>query len=105
MKRKKADFLTMDNIVLAALVMIVLVVLIIIFKNFLFDTTAGLRNASSDSIAQAKGDRCKTFFGFERVCADSKPADTEQHTYEEIYGDFSDCKQNQKCYERVKKEE
>jgi len=104
MKNKKSDFLTMDNIVLAVLVLFVLVVILFIFKNVIFTNFKSLTGISNDSINAAKGNICRTFFWSERVCSSTNPEDTESYRYEEVYGDFTDCKKEEKCYERVRKE-
>ena len=103
MKNKKADFFTMDNIVIAVLVLFALVVLVLIFKNVLFTNWKSLIGISNDSVNVAKGNVCKTFYWSEHVCSKGAPEETQSYRYEEVYGEFSDCKKDEKCYERVKK--
>lgn len=122
MRNKKADFLTMDNIAIAILVLIVLIVLLVISRDFLAHSATGIKQIGEEAVGQGKGERCKSIFGVERRCFSNSCPQTkedDQYMYEQVHGDFIDCpeklpkggfKKDDKgnvlntCCERVRKE-
>ncbi len=105
MANKKAVELGLNAVVIAALLVGVLIVIYVIFTGFVGDSTNDIKKIKQGAIDDAKEggtESCGGIFNQDRKCYTSKPADTAKYTFEEVPGEFADCKEK-KCYERKEK--
>ncbi len=104
MKNKKSVELSLNAVVIAALLLGVLIVLYFIFTGFIGDSAKGIKNIRDSAIDETKGaEKCASIFNSDRRCYDNKPADTAKFEFLDVPGDFSDCKPLKKCVERREK--
>ena len=105
MKSKKGDFLVMDNIIIAVLDLLALIVLIFIFRSFIFENSDRIKKIGSEAEEQARGEKCRTFFG-NRMCIEqgkcpSSDANLQKYEYQIVNGECDD-KSKVSCEKREK---
>ena len=98
----KAQGLSLNMIIVAALVLIVLVIVAVIFRTQILHYAKGYRNIGDQAIAGANGTMCSSFFSTDRYCSDQRDCGDDQRIPEPPGGKWSDCKEPTKhCCERV----
>jgi|ETNmetMinimDraft_11_1059920.scaffolds.fasta_scaffold31809_3 hypothetical protein len=103
---KKRAAISMETVVVAAIVLFVLVVVIAIFGSQIKDFAAGFTSISNTTKGIREGTVCKGFMS-NKNCQDTC-GETDNFYYEEIpapSGGWGDCPDETLCCERIKKDE
>lgn len=96
MKKKRAQGLSIEYVIIAAIGFIVLVIIAIIFRTHSTRYSKGYSDTADSAIESAKGERCQALFMEEtRRCSASPPTDG---TWQIVEGKWTDCKENENCY-------
>lgn len=99
---KKAQGLSLNMIIVAAIGFIVLIIVAIIFRTQIIDFANKYRDTADKTIESAEGERCVTFFTT-RICSADSPQPSEE--WKKISPEkekWTDCKENEECWEKIK---
>lgn len=100
MKQKRAQGLSLNMIIVAAIGFIVLVIVAIIFRTQIIDYANKYRDTADRTIESAEGGSCVSLFSTTtRKCSEKAPSEEwKEVTLEK--DKWTDCKENEKCWEK-----
>lgn len=100
MKKKSAQGLSIEYVIIAAIGFIVLVIIAIIFRTHSTRYSKGYSDTADSAIESAKGNRCQALFMEEtRRCHANGPP--TEGTWQVVEGKWTDCKENEQCYTQI----
>ena len=98
---KKAQGLSLDFVIIAAIGLLVLIIIGYIFVSHSTRYSKDYTDVSNKAVESAQGNQCKAFFtGANRKCSADKPAEGE---WEAADGEWEDCLTGEQCYREIKR--
>lgn len=102
MNKKRAQGLSLNMIIVAAIGLIVLIIIAVIFREHIVSYSKGYKETADKAIESAEGERCVSLFSTTtRKCSENAPDEGwKEITLEK--DKWTDCKENEKCWEKIK---
>ena len=99
MNKKRAEGLSINMIIIAALGLIVLIIVAVIFRTQIFHYSKGYTDTANKAIESAEGQRCTSLFSMGTRKCSSTPPGTEWKKIDPAKDKWIDCENT--CWEKT----